>query len=87
MQAGELRFNPYKNYFTSILELVSVKRLDKALLNAVPKDRPPEYAKSELFTSVMIAMPQPRRDSMTDSWCLPELELGVYQGPWPKERL
>lgn len=86
-QAPEVKYNPYKNYFTSILELVSVKRLDKTLLQTVPKDRPPEYAKSELVTSIMIAMPQPRRDSMTESWWLPELELGVYQGPWPKDRI
>ncbi|KAG9048392.1 hypothetical protein FS837_013029 [Tulasnella sp. UAMH 9824] len=85
--ARQVKYDPYKNYFTSILELVSVKRLDKTLLQAVPEDRPPEYAKSELVASMMIAMPQPPRDSMTESWWLPELELGVYQGPWPKVRI
>lgn len=87
LQDGEVKHNLYKNYFTSILELVSVKRLDKALLQTVPKDPLPEYAKSELVTSVMIDMPQPRGDSMTESWRLPDLELGIYQGPWPKDRL
>ncbi|KIO23389.1 hypothetical protein M407DRAFT_27085 [Tulasnella calospora MUT 4182] len=79
--------DPFKNYFSSILELVSVERMDRTLLKSLPKDRPVEYAKSELVTSVMIAMPQPQRSQVTESQSLPELEFGIYEGPCPKDHL
>lgn len=62
------------------MELVSVERMDKALLKAAAKDRPPEYTKSELVTSVMITMPQLRRGLTAGNGGLTELELGVYEG-------
>lgn len=72
--------DPFNNYFTSFLKLVSVGRMDKALLRAAAKDCLQEYARAEMFTSVVIAMPQPRRGLTAESRGLTELELGVYEG-------
>lgn len=81
--------NPLDGYFSSILELVSVDRMDKALLEAAPKDSLPDYRSSKLFTSVIIAMPQPRRYSLagTQKTCSLELEFGVHECPYPKDLL
>ncbi|KAG8977857.1 hypothetical protein FRC05_000385 [Tulasnella sp. 425] len=72
--------DPFNNYFTSFLKLVSVERMDKALLRPAAKDHLPEYARAEIFTSVVITMPQPRRGLTAASRGLAELELGVYEG-------
>ncbi|KAG8977856.1 hypothetical protein FRC05_000384 [Tulasnella sp. 425] len=77
-KAEEMR-DSFKNYLTSFMELVSVERMDKVLLKAAAKDRPREYTKSELVTSVMITMPQLRRGLTAENGGLTELELGVYE--------
>lgn len=79
--------DPFKNYFSSILELVSVERMDRAILKSLRKDPSVEYAKSELVSSVIIAMPQPRRSQVTEDQILPELEFGIYEGPSPRDHL
>ncbi|KAG8905588.1 hypothetical protein FRC01_008293 [Tulasnella sp. 417] len=79
--------DPFKNYFSSILELVSVERMDRAILKTVSKNRSVEYAKSELVTSVMIAMPRPRQSKVANDQSLPELEFGIHEGPCPREHL
>lgn len=80
---AEEKHKPFKNYSASFLELFSVERMDKALMESVRKeDTPPEYTKSELVATVFIAMPQPPGyDSMADTSLLPELEFGVYRAP------
>ncbi|KAG8931948.1 hypothetical protein FRC01_000530 [Tulasnella sp. 417] len=83
---AEEKDNPFQGYFSSILELVSVDRLDKSLLKAAQKTRPPDYQKSELLTSFMIAMPQPRRHSAAEIRSLPELEFGVHESLCPIDR-
>ncbi|KIO23394.1 hypothetical protein M407DRAFT_214658 [Tulasnella calospora MUT 4182] len=81
--------SPFEGYFSSILELVSIDRLDKALLKTAQKDRLPDYQKSEIITSVIIVMPQPRRHSVAETrrTCGLDLELGVHECPWPEDCL
>ncbi|KAG9048394.1 hypothetical protein FS837_013031 [Tulasnella sp. UAMH 9824] len=79
--------DPFKNYFSSILELVSVERMDRAILKTLRKDGAVEYAESQLVSSVMIAMPQSRRSQVTEGQTLPEVEFGIYEGPCPKDHL
>lgn len=56
--------------------------MDKAILETMPKERPPlKYKKSELVGSVLIAMPNSQKEISFEEWELPDLELGVFDGP------
>ncbi|KIO23391.1 hypothetical protein M407DRAFT_244770 [Tulasnella calospora MUT 4182] len=78
-KAGEKR-NLFINYTMSIMELFSVERLDRALLESVQREESTtEYTKSELATTFLVAMPRSTGyDSIEDISRLPELEVGVY---------
>ncbi|KAG9048393.1 hypothetical protein FS837_013030 [Tulasnella sp. UAMH 9824] len=69
----------FVNYTTSILELFSVERMDKALLESIQREDPaPEYTKSEIVTEFLVAMPRAAgSEAMEDISLLPELEVGV----------
>ncbi|KAG8961145.1 hypothetical protein FRC00_013105 [Tulasnella sp. 408] len=77
------RRNLFVNYATSILELFSVERMDKALLDSMEREEPtPEFTKSELAAAFLVAMPRATGyDAMEGVLLLPELEVGVYLGP------
>ncbi|KAG8914478.1 hypothetical protein FRC00_013212 [Tulasnella sp. 408] len=77
------RPNLFVNYATSILELFSAERMDKALLDSMQREEPtPEYTKSELTATFLVAMPRATGyDAMEGVSLLPELEVGVYLGP------
>ncbi|KAG8961144.1 hypothetical protein FRC00_013104 [Tulasnella sp. 408] len=84
--------NVFVNYTTSILELFSVERMDKALLDSMRREDPtPEFTNSELAATLLVAMPRAiGYDAMEGVSLLPELEVGVYLGnntdrPWDSQ--
>ncbi|KAG9018877.1 hypothetical protein FRB90_008642 [Tulasnella sp. 427] len=76
------KHNLFKTNAASIMQMISVERLDKALMESATlrKEEPsPEYTKSQLAAVVAIAMPRPNNYNQAEGEMpFPDIEFGVY---------